>query len=91
MCEIFYCLETDLIELEMQLNEAKDSRMKLIVTDGVFSMDGEIAPLMLAVCTYVLLLLILFISEICDLGDKYKAMVFVDECHATGFMGKTGR
>ncbi len=52
MCEIFYCLETDLIELEMQLNEAKDSRMKLIVTDGVFSMDGEIAPLMLAVCTY---------------------------------------
>lgn len=47
----------------------------MIVTDGVFSMDGNVAPL----------------KEICDLADKYEALVFVDECHATGFFGKTGR
>ena len=49
--------------------------MKLIVTDGVFSMDGNVAPL----------------PAICDLADKYGAMVFIDECHATGFFGATGR
>lgn len=47
----------------------------MIVTDGVFSMDGNVAPL----------------PEICDLADKYNALVFVDECHATGFFGPTGR
>lgn len=47
----------------------------MIVTDGVFSMDGNVAPL----------------PEICDLADRYNALVFVDECHATGFFGETGR
>ncbi|MDC1067557.1 glycine C-acetyltransferase [Candidatus Kapabacteria bacterium] len=61
--------------LEKCLQEAKDCRFKVIVTDGVFSMDGDIAKL----------------DEICDLADKYDALVFVDECHASGFMGKTGR
>lgn len=64
-------------ELEKQLiasNENGD-RFKLIVTDGVFSMDGLVAPL----------------DKICDLADKYDAMVMVDDCHATGFIGKTGR
>lgn len=64
----------DLNDLENHLKSC-DARMKLIVTDGVFSMDGNIAPL----------------REICDLADKYKALVFVDECHATGFFGNTGR
>ncbi|XP_006813984.1 2-amino-3-ketobutyrate coenzyme A ligase, mitochondrial-like [Saccoglossus kowalevskii] len=54
---------------------ASNARMKLIATDGAFSMDGNYAPL----------------KEICDLGDKYGALVFVDECHATGFLGNTGR
>ena len=49
-----------------------DARVKMIVTDGVFSMDGTIAPL----------------PEICDLADRYGALVFIDECHATGFLGK---
>ncbi len=49
--------------------------MRLIVTDGVFSMDGNVTPL----------------DTICDLADKYKALVFIDECHSTGFFGKTGR
>lgn len=62
-------------DLEAKLQEVKDARMKLIVTDGVFSMDGNIAPL----------------PEICALAEKYNAMVFIDECHATGFLGKTGR
>ena len=53
----------------------QDARYRLIATDGVFSMDGNIAPL----------------GAICDLADKYDALVFVDECHATGFFGKTGR
>ncbi|MDX1830103.1 MAG: glycine C-acetyltransferase [Lutibacter sp.] len=63
--------------LEEQLIEAnnKNHRFKIIVTDGVFSMDGVVAKL----------------DEICDLADKYDAMVMVDECHAAGFIGKTGR
>lgn len=64
-------------DLEMQLKAAneKGARFKIIVTDGVFSMDGIVAPL----------------DKICDLADKYDAMVMIDECHATGFIGKTGR
>lgn len=65
----------DMADLEEQLKAAASCRRVLIVTDGVFSMDGTIAKL----------------DEICDLADKYEAMVMVDECHATGFMGKTGR
>eukprot|EP00440_Ansanella_granifera_P075814 gb/GFBE01082274.1/.p1 GENE.gb/GFBE01082274.1/~~gb/GFBE01082274.1/.p1 ORF type:complete len:430 (+),score=90.89 gb/GFBE01082274.1/:1-1290(+) len=67
----------DMAHLEEILKEcvAKGSRHKMIVTDGVFSMDGDIAPL----------------REICDLADRYEAQVFVDECHATGFLGATGR
>ncbi|TVZ26368.1 2-amino-3-ketobutyrate coenzyme A ligase [Gillisia sp. Hel_I_86] len=66
----------DMEDLEKQLQAAneKGTRFKLIVTDGVFSMDGLVAPL----------------DKICDLADKYDAMVMVDECHATGFIGKTG-
>ncbi len=64
-------------DLEKQLIEAnkQDHRFKIIVTDGVFSMDGIVAQL----------------DKICDLADKYDAMVMVDECHAAGFIGKTGR
>ncbi|MFY0599397.1 MAG: glycine C-acetyltransferase [Cyclobacteriaceae bacterium] len=62
-------------DLEAQLIAASDCRRKIIVTDGVFSMDGSIARLDL----------------ICDLADKHDALVMVDECHATGFIGKTGR
>ena len=62
-------------DLESKLKDASNARMRLIVTDGVFSMDGSIAPL----------------KEICDLADKYNSLVFIDECHATGFFGKTGR
>ena len=62
-------------DLEAQLIAAADSRFKIIVTDGVFSMDGYVAQL----------------DKICDLADKYNALVMVDECHATGFIGKTGR
>jgi glycine C-acetyltransferase len=62
-------------DLEAQLIAAKDSKVKVIVTDGVFSMDGTIAQL----------------DKICDLADKYDAVVMTDECHSTGFMGKTGR
>lgn len=62
-------------DLEAQLKEAQGARRRLIVTDGAFSMDGTLAQL----------------DKICDLADKYDAMVMVDECHATGFMGKTGR
>jgi len=61
--------------LEESLKEAADSRVRLIVSDGAFSMDGDVAPL----------------AQICDLADKYNALVMVDECHATGFIGKTGR
>lgn len=64
-------------DLEAKLKEAneKNARFKVIVTDGVFSMDGYVAQL----------------DKICDLADKYDALVMVDECHATGFIGKTGR
>lgn len=67
----------DMNSLEEQLIEAnkQNHRFKIIVTDGVFSMDGIVAKL----------------DEICDLADKYNALVMVDECHATGFIGKTGR
>lgn len=67
----------DMADLEKQLQDANadGSRFKIIVTDGVFSMDGLVAPL----------------DEICDLADKYDALVMIDECHATGFIGKTGR
>jgi glycine C-acetyltransferase len=67
----------DMNSLEEQLREAnkKNHRFKIIVTDGVFSMDGIVAKL----------------DEICDLADKYDALVMVDECHAAGFIGKTGR
>ncbi|MBP93225.1 MAG: glycine C-acetyltransferase [Flavobacteriaceae bacterium] len=67
----------DMADLENQLIEANKNgaRHKIIVTDGVFSMDGLVAPL----------------DKICDLADKYDALVMIDECHATGFIGKTGR
>jgi glycine C-acetyltransferase len=65
----------DMADLEARLLEAKDARLRLIATDGVFSMDGTIATL----------------APICDLADKYDAAVMVDDSHATGFMGKTGR
>ena len=65
----------DMADLEEQLKAAQKQRFRLIVTDGVFSMDGFVAPL----------------DKICDLADKYNAMVMVDESHATGFIGKTGR
>ncbi len=65
----------DMHDLEEKLKEAAQARQRIIVTDGVFSMDGTIAQL----------------NKICDLADKYKALVMSDECHATGFMGKTGR
>ena len=67
----------DMQDLEEQLIQAnlQGSRFKLIVTDGVFSMDGVVAPL----------------DKICDLADKYDALVMVDECHAAGFIGATGK
>ena len=67
----------DMADLEKQLIDANSdgARFKIIVTDGVFSMDGLIAPL----------------DEICDLADKYDALVMIDECHAAGFIGKTGK
>ncbi len=68
-------LHTDMADLEAKLQATQDKRMRLIATDGVFSMDGDVAPL----------------REICELAEKYDAMVHVDDCHATGFFGKTGR
>jgi glycine C-acetyltransferase len=65
----------DMDDLEAKLKEAKGARRRMIATDGVFSMDGTIAQ----------------IDKICDLADQYDAMVMVDECHATGFVGTTGR
>ncbi len=65
----------DMKDLEAKLIEAQIQRNRIIVTDGVFSMDGYIAQL----------------DKICDLADKYDALVMVDDCHSTGFVGKTGR
>src|SRR6187401_3743280 len=65
----------DMADLEAQLKETQNLRHRIIVSDGVFSMDGTIAQL----------------DKICDLADKYNALVMIDECHASGFMGKTGR
>ncbi len=65
----------DMADLEAQLQAAKDARFRLIATDGVFSMDGTIANL----------------KGVCDLAEKYDAMVMVDDAHAAGFIGKTGR
>ena len=65
----------DMADLEERLKESKDAKRVMIATDGVFSMDGDVAKL----------------DEICSLADKYGAMVMVDDCHSTGFFGKTGR
>jgi glycine C-acetyltransferase len=71
----FRYANNDMADLEEQLKAASGARFKIIVTDGVFSMDGYVAQL----------------DKICDLADQYDALVMVDECHATGFIGKTGR
>ena len=68
-------LNSDMVDLESKLQEAQGARRRLIATDDVFSMDGTIAKL----------------DEICDLAEQYDALVMVDDCHSTGFMGKTGR
>ena len=65
----------DMADLEEKLKEAKDARYRMVATDGAFSMDGTVAQ----------------IDKICDLGDKYDAIVMVDDSHCTGFMGKRGR
>lgn len=66
---------SDMADLETQLIKAQDQRFRVIVTDGVFSMDGDLAKM----------------DEICALADKYDALVMTDECHSAGFIGKTGR
>jgi glycine C-acetyltransferase len=71
----FRYLHNDMDDLERQLQAAAAARSRIIVTDGSFSMDGTIAQL----------------DRICDLADRYDAAVMVDECHSTGFLGKTGR
>jgi glycine C-acetyltransferase len=71
----FRYAHNDMADLEAQLQAAAGKRHKLIVTDGVFSMDGTIAQL----------------DKICELADQYGALVMIDECHASGFMGATGR
>lgn len=65
----------DMSDLEAKLKEASSAKVKVVVTDGVFSMDGTIAQL----------------DKICELAEKYDAVVMTDECHSTGFIGKTGR
>ncbi len=65
----------DMADLERVLQEAQGARFRIIVTDGVFSMDGNVAPM----------------DKICDLADKYDALVMVDECHSAGVVGATGR
>ena len=65
----------DMADLEKQLQDTQQLRHRIIVTDGAFSMDGTIAQL----------------DKICDLADKYNALVMIDECHCSGFLGKTGR
>jgi glycine C-acetyltransferase len=64
-----------MVDLEEQLRAAQDARFRIVVTDGVFSMDGYIAPL----------------AQICDLAERYDALVFVDDSHAVGFIGENGR
>jgi glycine C-acetyltransferase len=71
----FVYAHADMADLEAKLKEAQSARFRLLVTDGVFSMDGDMALL----------------PEICDLAERYRAVVLVDDSHATGFMGKTGR
>jgi glycine C-acetyltransferase len=66
---------SDMADLEKQLQEAQAQRFRIIVTDGVFSMDGDLAKM----------------DEICALAEKYDALVMTDECHSAGFIGKTGR
>lgn len=66
---------SDMDELEQALREAQDAKIRLVATDGVFSMDGDVAKL----------------AEICDLAERYDALVMVDDSHATGFFGPTGR
>jgi glycine C-acetyltransferase len=68
-------LNNDMVDLENNLKESQHLRNRVIVTDGVFSMDGTIAKL----------------DKICDLAEKYDALVFVDDCHSTGFIGKQGK
>lgn len=71
----FRYTHNDMTDLEAKLQEAADAKVKVVVTDGVFSMDGTIAQL----------------DKICELAEKYDAVVMTDECHSTGFIGKTGR
>jgi glycine C-acetyltransferase len=65
----------DVADLDAKLAEAADARVRMVVTDGVFSMDGDVAPL----------------REICEVAERRRALVLVDDSHATGFMGRTGR
>lgn len=65
----------DMVDLERKLKETQHLRHRIVVTDGAFSMDGTIAQL----------------DKICDLADRYQALVMIDECHCSGFLGKTGR
>ena len=65
----------NMVELEKCLQEAQEQRFRIIVTDGVFSMDGNVAPM----------------DQICQLAEKYDALVMVDECHSAGVVGATGR
>ncbi len=71
----FRCKHNDMADLEAQLRAAQNARFRLIATDGCFSMDGTIADL----------------AAICDLAEKYNALTMIDDAHATGFLGKTGR
>lgn len=71
----FRYVNADMADLEEQLKKAAGNRFRIIVTDGVFSMDGNVAPL----------------DRICQLAEKYDALVMVDECHSAGVVGKTGR
>jgi len=73
--QLYNYKHSNMEHLEEKLKETQDLRFRMVITDGVFSMDGDIAKL----------------DEICDLAEKYDAMVMVDDSHATGFMGKTGR
>jgi glycine C-acetyltransferase len=73
--QLFNYKHLSMAHLEEKLQETQTCRRRMIITDGVFSMDGDIAPL----------------DKICDLGEKYDALVMVDDSHATGFLGKRGR